>query len=182
MAYKKRDRNDKYEKKLRIDGTFEEAMQALLGVHPKQQNMKKIAEPKEFTFEGLRTTDQKLTNEEMIALALKKYCIKIDKIKPSELIVNATPIILDNNQDQLRKLKALIIECFPVELNKKNEIIMPPVNVAIKGGSWFYSIDPKGAFDFSGVKYGFNFECNALLFYSRPIDYDAIVLFSCFKQ
>lgn len=42
MAYKKRKRADKYEEKLRIDGTFEDAMKALLGVHPKQQNMKQF--------------------------------------------------------------------------------------------------------------------------------------------
>jgi hypothetical protein len=52
MAYKKRQRANKYEEKLRIDGSFEEAMQALLGVHPKQQNMNMLPPHKMYDTSG----------------------------------------------------------------------------------------------------------------------------------
>lgn len=151
--------------------------------------MSNLAEPHIFNFPGKSTLDKVLTEEEIIKFSLENYCVAIPKIKPDELIVKGT-IIPHKVTQEITKAAVLSILCYPVELGDQKNIISPPQVITIISGTAFFRTDPKsktgitrkGDFDFSDVNYNFNFTCNAILFYAKPIDHDVTVMFSFSKK
>jgi hypothetical protein len=161
MAYKKRKRSDKYEEKLRIDGSFEEAMQALLGVHPKQLNMsnKSFSVTKKFNYKKPTSPDFNLTDKEMFEKFKDEYVIKVPNILASDLKIEL---------ELLSANKALAINSIASKIEK--DIYQNPYRVS-RNQITTFNRSHKLPVTFPKDEY--DLVCQEILFFCLPFEMDA---------
>ena len=175
MGDQHKKRASKYDEKLKIDASFEDAIKALMGVPNQNQNkMQPISDAVEFTFPEWDMNNPKLPyGIEKFKFLYEKYSIKIPKTYISKVAVELE-LINDTTKD-------FVIEVIAAKIIKDQPLLLQ----TIESDNPTFGVNPdKG----TGKKRTAHFnpekdvECDLILVYCEPIDTDVAVSVTVFKK
>jgi hypothetical protein len=115
MAYKKKKRAEKYDEKLKINASFDEAMRALMGINNQTQHkMILLNTPTKFTFPRWDMTKPRLHESEKPKLLYERYSIPIQDTKFLDVNIKIR---------LLNEAKHVFVEIWAIQVKQTNPLL-----------------------------------------------------------